>query len=162
MWFFHVVNITFIGTSSLPRSPLILTPRLAAIQNFILLLLGIPTYFAVFQQPSQLGTSDYVLALLALIDLAAEFTADNQQYSFQTYKHTGVQVANDWPCANLGWTAADLKRGFLTKGLWAWSRHPNFLCEQSFWVSVPRAAVVTFDDLGCIADHHHLVPHPCI
>ncbi|KAJ3556617.1 hypothetical protein NM688_g1929 [Phlebia brevispora] len=119
-WFFQVVNITFI----------------AAIQNVILLLLGIPTYFAVFQQPTQLATSDYILAALALIDLTLEFTADNQQYSYQTYKHTGVLPATEWPFANLNWTAADLKRGFVTRGLWAWSRHPNFLCEQTFWIII--------------------------
>ena len=29
----------------------------------------------------------------------------------------------------------NLRRGFLTSGLWAWSRHPNFLCEQlNFWI----------------------------
>ncbi|KAF7789714.1 hypothetical protein EIP86_000660 [Pleurotus ostreatoroseus] len=92
--------------------------------------------FIVFQQPTKLATSDYVLATLALIDLAVEFTADNQQYSFQTFKHSGVREVNDWPFANPGWTAADVKRGFVTKGLWAWSRHPNFLCEQSFWAII--------------------------
>lgn len=107
----------------------------AYIQNVILFLLGIPAYIAVFQEPANLSTSDYALTALALLDLAVEFTADNQQYSYQTLKHTGVIVENDWPFANLNWTPADLKRGFVTKGLWAWTRHPNFLCEQSFWVS---------------------------
>ena len=106
----------------------------AFIQNVILLLLGLPTYIAVFQEPAKLATSDYVLAALALLDLAVEFTADNQQYSFQTFKHSGVRETNDWPFADRNWTAADAKRGFVTKGLWGWSRHPNFLCEQSFWV----------------------------
>lgn len=27
----------------------------------------------------------------------------------------------------------DLERGFLSTGLWRYSRHPNFFCEQSFW-----------------------------
>ncbi|KAG8768066.1 hypothetical protein FRC12_005780 [Ceratobasidium sp. 428] len=31
------------------------------------------------------------------------------------------------------WTDEDVKRGFITRGLWAWSRHPNFTCEQTFW-----------------------------
>ncbi|KAI0346184.1 DUF1295-domain-containing protein [Trametopsis cervina] len=120
MWFFHIVNLTFI----------------AVIQNIILFLLGIPTYIAVWQEPTALNTSDYILAALALLDLAVEFTADNQQYSFQTYKHSGVIETNDWPFANQAWTPHDAKRGFITKGLWAWSRHPNFLCEQSFWIII--------------------------
>jgi len=32
-----------------------------------------------------------------------------------------------------GYKQADLDRGFLTSGLWAYSRHPNFASEQSVW-----------------------------
>ena len=28
----------------------------------------------------------------------------------------------------------DYKRGFRTTGLWSFSRHPNFTCEQLIWV----------------------------
>jgi steroid 5-alpha reductase family enzyme len=75
-----------------------------------------------------------MLAVLALIDLVVEFTSDNQQYSFQTYKRTGIIEKNEWLGAQIQWTPEDAKRGFVTKGLWAWSRHPNFFCEQAFWV----------------------------
>ena len=112
---------------------------IAAIQNIILFLLGIPTYIAAGQHPKALSGTDYFLGAFALIVLATEFTADNQQYSFQTFKHSGVVVKNDWPFANRGWTITDAKRGFVTKGLWAWTRHPNFLCEQTFWVSEVQA-----------------------
>jgi steroid 5-alpha reductase family enzyme len=70
--------------------------------------------------------------------------ADNQQYSYQTFKHSvgqdkktqeKLEAMGDWIGARIRWTEDDRKRGFVTKGLWAWSRHPNFLCEQSFWVS---------------------------
>lgn len=27
-----------------------------------------------------------------------------------------------------------LDRGFITSGLWSWSRHPNFAAEQAVWV----------------------------
>ncbi|KAI0671935.1 DUF1295-domain-containing protein [Trametes maxima] len=119
-WLFQLFNLVFI----------------AFIQNIILFLLGVPTQLAAVQQPSELGTSDYILATLALVDIAAEFVSDNQQYSFQTYKRTGVHEQNEWPGARIRWTPADAKRGFLTRGLWAWSRHPNFFCEQSFWVII--------------------------
>lgn len=153
---------------------------LAFAQNIILFLLGLPTHIAVFQQPATLSTSDYILTSLAIIDLLVEFTADNQQFSFQTYKQTGKINHNEWIGARIQWTPADAKRGFVTRGLWAWSRHPNFLCEQSFWVRhshltldpgsheslfgylpfhsllllfyLPRA-----DDRDSI-DHHHPVP----
>lgn len=32
-----------------------------------------------------------------------------------------------------GYKQADLDRGFLTSGLWAYSRHPNFFAEQTIW-----------------------------
>lgn len=32
-----------------------------------------------------------------------------------------------------GYTPAELERGFVAKGLWAYSRHPNFFAEQSIW-----------------------------
>ncbi|EIW57764.1 DUF1295-domain-containing protein [Trametes versicolor FP-101664 SS1] len=119
-WLFQVINFVFI----------------AFIQNVILFLLGIPTQIAAVQQPSALSTSDYILATLALVDIATEFVADNQQYSFQTYKRLGVHEKNEWPGARIKWTPADAKRGFVTRGLWAWSRHPNFFCEQSFWAII--------------------------
>ena len=107
---------------------------IAFIQNVILFVLAVPTQIAALQQPQHLSTSDYVLAALALVDIAAEFVADNQHYSFQTYKRTGMHEMNEWSGARIQWTPADAKRGFITRGLWAWSRHPNFFCEQSFWV----------------------------
>ncbi|KAI0648906.1 DUF1295-domain-containing protein [Trametes meyenii] len=119
-WLFQLFNFVFI----------------AFIQNIILFLLGVPTQLAAVQQPSKLSTSDYILAVLALVDIAAEFVSDNQQYSYQTYKRTGVHEQSEWPGARIRWTPADAKRGFLTRGLWAWSRHPNFFCEQSFWVII--------------------------
>ncbi|KXN91688.1 hypothetical protein AN958_12540 [Leucoagaricus sp. SymC.cos] len=129
-WFFHFTNLTFI----------------AIIQNILLLLLGAPTFIAAVLQPhTDLSTSDVVLAFTALSILTFEFIADNQQYSYQTYKHAylahtkgvkGVapyEEKKQWPFARLDWTPSDARRGFVTKGLWRFSRHPNFACEQSFW-----------------------------
>ncbi|TDL25599.1 DUF1295-domain-containing protein [Rickenella mellea] len=118
-WFFQVVNLTFI----------------AIIQNVLLFMLGIPAHNAAISPPSShsLGPSDYALTFLTLLTLAVEFTADNQQFSYQTYKRTGVLNTNDWWGARIKWTPEDAQRGFVTRGLWAWSRHPNFLCEQTVW-----------------------------
>jgi steroid 5-alpha reductase family enzyme len=35
-----------------------------------------------------------------------------------------------------GTLTGDVKRGFLTSGLWRYSRHPNFFCEQMVWWTV--------------------------
>ncbi|KAF5381968.1 hypothetical protein D9615_004274 [Tricholomella constricta] len=129
-WLFQIVNLTFI----------------AAIQNVLLMLLGFPAKVAATIQPhTPLAPSDLILGALALVVLAFEFTSDNQQWAFHSYKHaylaaeqgkTDVQPYDkkeQWPGARLSFTPADAKRGFITRGLWAYSRHPNFLCEQSFW-----------------------------
>ncbi|KII89729.1 hypothetical protein PLICRDRAFT_137980 [Plicaturopsis crispa FD-325 SS-3] len=121
-WLFQITNLVFI----------------AGIQNVILFLLGIPTQIAALQPHTALAQSDYILGALALLTLAIEFTADNQQYSYQTWKHSGGthDVSKEWPFARTRWTQEDKARGFLTKGLWGWSRHPNFLCEQTFWIII--------------------------
>jgi steroid 5-alpha reductase family enzyme len=131
VWFFQFTNLTFVSI----------------IQNILLIFLGIPAFIAVVLQPhSDLSTSDYALAFIALSILSLEFTADNQQYAFQTYKHAYLShmkgekdvspylEKKQWPLARLEWTPSDARRGFVTKGLWRFSRHPNFACEQSFWV----------------------------
>jgi len=120
-WAFQIFNLTFI----------------AIIQNILLFSLAIPTHNAAILPPSQRGltTADYILAGLSVTVLALEFIADNQQHAFQTFKRTGVaDPKSAWPGARLRWTNEDAQRGFITKGLWAWSRHPNFACEQLFWV----------------------------
>ena len=135
---FQLFNLIFIGAhsaSALSQSvSLMISVCTAFMQNVILFIFAIPIQMAAVQQPESLGTSDYVLAALALVDIAAEFVSDNQQYSYQTYKRSGVLAKNEWPGARIQWTEADAKRGFVTRGLWGWSRHPNFFCEQSFWV----------------------------
>jgi steroid 5-alpha reductase family enzyme len=46
---------------------------------------------------------------------------------------SGKHDPKAWPGSRINWTREDAKRGFVTRGLWAWSRHPNFACEQLFW-----------------------------
>lgn len=119
-WLFQILNLSFI----------------AIIQNILLFLLALPTHNAAIVDPAYRGLklSDYTLAILSIITLVIEFVADNQQYSYQTHKRSGIYNDREWPGARIRWTQADVQRGFLTRGLWAWSRHPNFACEQSFWI----------------------------
>jgi hypothetical protein len=104
-------------------------------------MLGLPAYQALLVQDIPLGFSDYILTALVLFDTALEFTADNQQWSYQNFKQSGVVSNDHWPGANIQWTEDDRKRGFVTRGLWAWSRHPNCACEQTFWVCIASPPV---------------------
>ncbi|KAI0261534.1 hypothetical protein BC834DRAFT_895764 [Gloeopeniophorella convolvens] len=115
-WLFQVFNLTFI----------------AVIQNALLLLIALPTLRAA-AHPTPLTPTDYALIATALSLLAWEFTADNQQYAFHAWKRGAYRAAEHWPGARLAWTRDDATRGFVTRGLWAWSRHPNFFAEQTFW-----------------------------
>ncbi|KAJ3756325.1 DUF1295-domain-containing protein [Lentinula raphanica] len=139
---FQIVNLTFI----------------AATQNVLLMALGWPAYLAVTQSKidgNKLINTDYLLATWALGILFIEFTSDNQQFVYQTYKHTFLARVKEnpeseahayalrtasavaWPFASpvdyLKLSPADARRGFVTSGLWGFSRHPNFACEQTFW-----------------------------
>ncbi|KZO89887.1 DUF1295-domain-containing protein [Calocera viscosa TUFC12733] len=105
----------------------------ALIQNILLMGLGLPAYWTLHQPPSSLISSDYALILVTLSLLLLEFTADNQQYAYQSFKHFTVTSSFRWPGARQVWTEADKRRGFVSRGLWAWARHPNFACEQLFW-----------------------------
>ena len=124
------------------------SPLKAIIQNILLFMLGLPAY-QVLNLTTPLGLSDYVITILALITLAIEFTADNQQWTYQNSKRTKKNSTNEWPGSNLTYGVADWKRGFITRGLWAWSRHPNFACEQTFWVCVSASSASVNLNVRC-------------
>jgi steroid 5-alpha reductase family enzyme len=58
--------------------------------------------------------------------------ADQQQWWYQSAKKSYLATAKVPP----GYQQADLDRGFVVSGLWSWSRHPNFVAEQAFWVTL--------------------------
>jgi steroid 5-alpha reductase family enzyme len=105
----------------------------ATTQDILLFLIATPTLVAA-THPSPLALSDAILTVTALALLAFEFVADNQQFAFHAWKHGTYDARAHWPGARLAWTKDDAARGFCTRGLWSWSRHPNFFAEQSFWV----------------------------
>jgi steroid 5-alpha reductase family enzyme len=116
----------------------------------LLLLMATPALIAA-THPSPLTLSDVILSLTALALIVFESIADNQQFAFHAWKHGKYDPRAQWPGARLAWTKDDAARGFCTRGLWSWSRHPNFFAEQSFWVGV------TSPHLSCL--HHSLLTH---
>jgi steroid 5-alpha reductase family enzyme len=72
-----------------------------------------------------------------------ETLADQQQWSFQKAKRIYKETAQP----PFGYTPSDLDRGFVVTGLWSWSRHPNFACEQAIWVALYQWSCFATDTL---------------
>ncbi|KAF9366356.1 hypothetical protein BGX34_004001 [Mortierella sp. NVP85] len=100
-------------------------------QNFLLAAITVPVYTAwrvtlVHQAP--LNWIDALATLLFIGGLTLETLADEQQWKFQEAKRKAV--------AKKEVLIGDIKRGFLTQGLFKYSRHPNFFGELTIWWSV--------------------------
>lgn len=86
-------------------------------QNALLVLITLPALVA-WQNPTPLNGWDIVFAVLFVAFLVGEFTADQEQWSFhQAKKRAG----------------GHLEPGFVTSGLFRFSRHPNYFFEQAQW-----------------------------
>ncbi|QPE04005.1 DUF1295 domain-containing protein [Microbacterium schleiferi] len=86
-------------------------------QNALLVLISLPALIA-WQNPTPFTGWDAAFAVLFALFLIGEFIADQQQWDF----HKAKQAAG-----------GTLEPGFLTTGLWRYSRHPNFFFEQAQW-----------------------------
>ena len=101
-----------------------------------------------FQTPFSVW--DFALACIAVAAIAGEKWADDVQFAFQTAKHK--MSASERSAAG-----GDFSRGFCTQGPFRFSRHLNFMCEQSFWVCIygftvlAGAPVVNIGGVGCAA-----------
>jgi len=80
----------------------------------------LPIYPALVS-PRPLGWLDAVAALVTLMGIAFELVADNQLRRFVRAQPSRDQI--------------------LDTGIWAWSRHPNYFGEISFWWGVWLFAV---------------------
>lgn len=104
-FWFQVMNATFI----------------APFQNVLLLFIVLPAYVAYQGAGTPLNVIDYVAAGLFVVFLIGETIADEQQWKFQTAKYA-AKGRGETPDAE-----------FITTGLFRYSRHPNFFCEQAMW-----------------------------
>ncbi|KAG0228486.1 hypothetical protein B0O80DRAFT_524711 [Mortierella sp. GBAus27b] len=113
LWF--IFNITFI----------------CLFQNILLVAITAPIYTAWragYVQNTSLNWIDALATLLFLGGLTLETLADEQQWKFQEVKRKAI--------AKKEVLTGDLKRGFLTQGLFKYSRHPNFFGELTMWWSI--------------------------
>ena len=93
-------------------------------QHVLLLLIALPAWVAQ-QSSAPLSPLDGVATALFAALLLLETVADQQQWVFQQSKR---KLLPQRPHLK-----GDYGRGFLTRGLFAYSRHPNFFAEQSMW-----------------------------
>ena len=101
----------------------------AAFQNALLLMLATPAYVAGRPGARPLNAMDALATLLFLGFLAGETLADQQQWRFHLDKSARPERGER------------AGRDFLTTGLFRYSRHPNFFCEQGMWWSFYLFAV---------------------
>ena len=99
-------------------------------QNALVLAICLPA-LASMDSVAPLGVFDFVATGLGTFFLLYETIADEQQMAFQTTK---------WDMIKSGKKLEELpepfNKGFNTTGLWNYSRHPNYLGEQAFWLAL--------------------------
>ncbi|KAI1402225.1 DUF1295-domain-containing protein [Hypoxylon fuscum] len=114
---FFIFNVTFISF----------------IQSILLFALAAPTYIVLltsnFEQ--EITAADIGFAAIQLGLVVSEWFSDQQQWDYHAAKHQYQKTAK--VPRGCGFTQDDLDRGFITSGLWAYCRHPNFAAEQTIW-----------------------------
>lgn len=103
-------------------------------QLTLILLFTLPSLLALQFNDSPLNFWDGLVAITMLFFIIYEMVADNQHWRYQSEKWK--RITNKEPLEG------DFKKGFLDKGLWAYSRHPNYFAEQAIWISFYLFSVV--------------------
>ena len=96
-------------------------------QMGLIFLFSLPI-LAAWQGSEPLGIIDYLVGSVMLILIIIQYISDQQQYDFQTEKYRRID--------NKEKLDGDYKRGFVTSGLWSYSRHPNYLGEIILWLGI--------------------------
>ncbi|BFZ63752.1 hypothetical protein YB2330_004884 [Saitoella coloradoensis] len=127
--FFRLFNFVFISIA----------------QNLLHLAIATPAYIVLLVSRDVGPRAGDAFAVEAFVlSLFLEGYADEQQWEFQSMKKKFLEYPEAERPEHLGgFTRKPLERGFNTHGLFAWSRHPNFIAEQLIWIS--------FYAIGCTA-----------
>lgn len=96
-------------------------------QNTLLLLISLPALFVIHQKESSLKWIDLLAAVSMIGFIIIETIADQQQYNFQKEKYKRIESKEK--------LTGNYANGFLSTGLWKYSRHPNYTAEQAIWIS---------------------------
>ncbi|KAG0265109.1 hypothetical protein DFQ27_000827 [Actinomortierella ambigua] len=110
------------------------TTFICIFQNMLLAAIVVPLYVvwrANLFNSVPLNIVDAAATALFLLGFFLEVKADQQQWAFHEQKRLAAE-AKKRPDELTG----DVKRGFLTHGLFKYSRHPNFFGEMSMWWAI--------------------------
>jgi len=95
-------------------------------QHMLILLFTLPAIVALQFNDSPMGLFDWIVAAFMLSFILIETIADRQQWDYQSEKQRRIKNGEE--------LTGDYAKGFLDKGIWALSRHPNYFAEQAIWV----------------------------
>lgn len=100
----------------------------------MILLFTLPIILALQFNETPIAVWDIVVSVIVVFFIVYETIADNQHWKFQSAKWKKIN--------NKEQLKGDFKKGFLDKGLWGISRHPNYFAEQAIWVSFYLFSIV--------------------
>ena len=83
------------------------------LQAFIAVIFSLPFLLASFNPEPRMKAVEIVGLAIALVSLGGEALADRQMKTFKSNPENGRKVCQ--------------------RGLWAYSRHPNYFCEALLW-----------------------------
>ncbi|GJN93381.1 hypothetical protein Rhopal_006435-T1 [Rhodotorula paludigena] len=161
-WLWVLFDLAFISlaqnllllAAELPQY-LLLSHHLASSRSSLAAAVGKLTPKHAQTAPVPLNVADALLALAFVTTLALEMRADNEQQRFQNLKHAALDKQRRGQQLSLREQKA-VERGFVADGLWAWSRHPNFACEQTTWYILYAFTVLPFLPLSQSITSHPL------
>ena len=97
-------------------------------QNALVLAICLPSFVSM-DSVAPIGLADYIAFIGAGLFLLLETIADEIQMRFHTKKRALLSEGKE-----LEDLPSPYNKGFNTVGIWNYSRHPNYLGEQGFWI----------------------------
>lgn len=95
-----------------------------------------------------IGIFDVFLVILMIGFVLIETFADQQQWNFQTEKYRRKNAGEP--------LNTEQTKGFISSGLWAKVRHPNYASEQTIWIIfylisvVATGRIINWSMAGCV------------
>lgn len=96
-------------------------------QHFLIMLISTPIIIVSQYNQLSLNFLDLLATILMIFFVITESISDNQQFEFHQFKYKKSKSDGKY--------SKSLEKGFLSEGLWAYVRHPNFTSEQAVWLS---------------------------